>query len=125
MELRFLGKDSSPQESPTLYSTDRESYIVQGWIVTDVDILAGLDLTDEETIVEVPARLLTFLAEDGVEGAVGNLVVPIMHVKDNGNYLVKGRRVSDPTALDIMRIPDHETCVEVAKAAMLALLAGR
>jgi hypothetical protein len=90
MELRFLGKDSSPQESSTLYATDQDSYIVQGWIVTDADFVSTVDTADDETIVEVPAR-----------------------------------RVSDPGALDRMRIPDHETCVEVSKAAMVALLGGR
>jgi hypothetical protein len=71
------------------------------------------------------ARLLKLLAEDGVDGTVDNLVMPIVHVKDNGNYVVKGRRVSDPSALGAMTIPDHATCVDISKAAMLTLLVGR
>jgi hypothetical protein len=35
VRLRFLGKDSSPGDSPTLYASDKDSYIAQGWIVTD------------------------------------------------------------------------------------------
>ncbi|MCA1671762.1 MAG: hypothetical protein LC799_06015, partial [Actinobacteria bacterium] len=44
VKLRFLGKNSTPTNSPTLYATDQESYVVQGWIVTDaavVTLLAG------------------------------------------------------------------------------------
>lgn len=62
MQLRFLGKNSSPDESPTLYATDQESYVIQGWIVTDAAILARLTIPDDETIVEVPAALLDHLA---------------------------------------------------------------
>lgn len=37
MRLTFVAKDpeSQPQGSPTLYHTDRASWVVQGWIVTD------------------------------------------------------------------------------------------
>jgi hypothetical protein len=35
MKLTFLGKDSTPNDSPTLYATDRDSYLVQGYTVTD------------------------------------------------------------------------------------------
>lgn len=29
MRLTFLGKESQPNQSPTLYASDRDSYIVQ------------------------------------------------------------------------------------------------
>jgi hypothetical protein len=35
MKLTFLGKDSTPNDSPTLYETDRATYLVQGYVVTD------------------------------------------------------------------------------------------
>ena len=35
MKLTFLGKDSTPNDSPTLYATDRDTYLVQGYTVTD------------------------------------------------------------------------------------------
>ena len=31
MKLIFLGKDSTPNDSPTLYATDRDTYLVQGF----------------------------------------------------------------------------------------------
>jgi hypothetical protein len=124
VRLRFLGKDSTPSNSPTLYTSDNDSYIVQGWIVTDPGVLARLNVSDTETVVEVPARLLSFLALDGLDGDVTNHVPPIVHVLDNGNYIIQGKRVDDSEALGQMTIPDYETCVEVPKAAMRALLVG-
>jgi hypothetical protein len=124
MRLTFLGKNSQPNQSPTLYATDRDSYIVQGWVVTDAEILTKIAMSENETIVEVPAALMTHLANDGLSGEVTNPGYPIVHVTVEGNYIVKGVRVTDTDALGRMEIPDHETCVEVPKSAMAALLVG-
>ncbi|MGH3824763.1 MAG: hypothetical protein ACRDRA_18310 [Pseudonocardiaceae bacterium] len=122
MKLKFLGKDSTPDDSPTLYATDQDSYVIQGWIVTDPAILARLTIPDDEAIVEVPAALLDHLALDGLDGAVANLVPPIVGVTDNGHYIIQGKRVTDAEVLSQMNIPDHETCVQVAKSTVLTLL---
>lgn len=124
MKLRFLGKNSTPDDSPTLYATDQDSYMIQGWIVTDAAILARLTVPDDETIVEVPAALLDHLALDDLDGEVSNIVPPIVHVTHNGNYIIQGKRVTDAEALNQMSIPDHETCVHVTKSAVVALLVG-
>jgi hypothetical protein len=55
---------------------------------------------------------------------VVNLVPPIVHVTANGNYIIRGRRVTDPEVLGQMTIPDHETCVEVMRSAIAALIGG-
>jgi hypothetical protein len=122
MHLTFLGKESRPDESPTLFATDRDSYVVQGWIITDPEILAMVTVSDDETIVEVPATLMAHLAKDGLNGDVLNVVFPIVHTTANGNYIIKGPRVTDPEALGQMTIPDHETCVEVSRSAIMALV---
>lgn len=122
MRLTFLGKESIPDQSPTLYATDRGSYVVQGWIVTDPQVLAMIAVPEDETIVEVPAKLMVHLAKDGVTGDVVNFIPPIVHVLRNGNYIVRGERVTDQEALDTMSIPDHETCVEVSRSAVIALV---
>ena len=124
MRLTFLGKDSRPDESPTLYTTDRDSYVLQGWIVTDPEILVMIAVSDDETIVEVPAALMAHLAKDGLSGDVVNLVPPIVHVAANDHYIIRGRRVTDSEALGQMTIPDHETCVEVSRSAVAALVGG-
>jgi hypothetical protein len=124
VKLTFLGKDSTPTNSPTLYATDQESYVVQGWKVTDGAILALLVVPDDETIVEIPAALLKFLSLDGLSGDARNLVPPIVHIKENGNYIIQGKRVNDDEALSQMSIPDHETCVHVSRSAVALVVGG-
>jgi len=121
MQLMFLGTESEGGESPTLYATDRDSYVVQGYVVADDEVLAKLDTPEGETVVEVYARLFTHLAEDGVTGTVTSWVAPIVHVRETGNYIVQGIRL-DHDVRQQMAIPDHEDAVEVPKAAILALL---
>jgi hypothetical protein len=62
VQLTFVAQDpdSVPDGSPTLYRTDRESWIVQGWVVTDPGVLTVLDLPAGETCVEIPDRLTPF-----------------------------------------------------------------
>jgi hypothetical protein len=60
MKLTFLGSSSKDGECPTLYATDRDTYVIQGWRVTDADALATLDIPDHETAIEVPRALLGF-----------------------------------------------------------------
>lgn len=68
MRLRFLGTDSQVGQCPTLYATDRDTYVVQGWKVTDPEALADLrDVLDGETFVEIPKALLRFAANDRPE----------------------------------------------------------
>ena len=64
MKLTFLGKDSTPNDSPTLYETDRETYLVQGYAVTDPEALAQMRIPEGETVVEVPKRLMRYLPEE-------------------------------------------------------------
>jgi hypothetical protein len=47
-----------------MHRTDRKTYIVQGWIVTDPEALAGLgDIPPGESVIEVPADVLRFAEE--------------------------------------------------------------
>jgi hypothetical protein len=65
VELTFVAKDpgSEPSGSPTLYRTDRQSWVVQGWVITDPDVLAGMDIPEGETCVEIPDRLVPFFQQ--------------------------------------------------------------
>jgi hypothetical protein len=67
MHLTFVGKDpeSNPTGSPTVYRTDRGSWVVQGWTVADADTLAQMDIPDGETAVEIPDRMLQFFRQEG------------------------------------------------------------
>src|SRR6266542_592351 len=112
MELRFLGTETDGGQSPTLYATDRESYLIQGWKVSDPEILAKLDILGDETAVEIYARLMRHLAKDGLSGIVTRWLPPVVHVKEDGNLIIQGARVTGPRVLAEMAIPDHEDVVE-------------
>jgi len=122
VQLTYLGKETQGGESPTLFATDRGTYIIQGYTVTDEELLAKLDVRDGETVVEVYARLFTHLVHDGVSGTVASWTAPIVHVLENGNYVVQGPRLVDAGTRSRMAIPDHEDAVDVPKAAIHALL---
>jgi hypothetical protein len=97
MRLRFLGKDTQGGGSPTLFATDRDTYVVQGWKVPG-----------EDTSVEIPRLLLRHLEPSTRLAAT---------LQDTGrdSYLLSGDAVTDAEALSQMDIPGHETCVEVGK----------
>ena len=65
MRLTFIGKDpeSNPTGSPTVYRTDRASWIVQGWIVTDSEALAQMNIPNGEGSVEIPDRMVQFFRQ--------------------------------------------------------------
>jgi len=61
MQLRFLGKVTESGNSPTLFDTDQDMYLVQGWVVDDPETLAQLALPEAETAVIVPKALMSHL----------------------------------------------------------------
>jgi hypothetical protein len=67
MRLTLVGSDpdSAPQNSPTVYRTDRDTWVVQGWVVTNTDALAQMRIPEGETCVEIPDRLLPFFNQAG------------------------------------------------------------
>ena len=67
MRLRFLGSDSDVHRCPTLYATDRGTYVVQGWTVTDPEALGDLrDVLEGESFVEIPRKVLDFARNEQV-----------------------------------------------------------
>ena len=65
VRLAFIGKDpdSNPTGSPTVYRTDRGSWVVQGWAVTDSEALAQMDIPKGETCVEIPDKIIQFFGQ--------------------------------------------------------------
>ncbi|MFF5157514.1 hypothetical protein ACFY3N_14860 [Streptomyces sp. NPDC000348] len=123
MKLRFLGKNSTVGDCPTLYATDRDTYLVQGWKIFANDLLTQLEIPEGETAVEVPTELFEHLVKDGLSaGEVRRIEDPIMILTPGGTFVVQGREVTDIEALAQMEIPDYETVVEVPKPAITALL---
>jgi hypothetical protein len=70
MRLTLVAGDpeSNPKNSPTLYKTDRGSWVVQGWVVNDADALATLNLPEGESAVEIPDRMIPFFFQEGRAG---------------------------------------------------------
>jgi hypothetical protein len=97
MQLTFLGKATQGGGSPTLFATDRGTYVVQGWKVAEA-----------RDIVEIPQRLLSYLEPGTYLGA-------LLTDTGRGSFTLAGRPVTDLQALSQMDIPGHESCVEVAK----------
>jgi hypothetical protein len=66
MRLTLIGKDpdSNPTGSPTVYRTDRGSWVVQGWVVTDPEALARMNIPGGESAVEIPDRMIQFFREE-------------------------------------------------------------
>ena len=75
MRLRFLGKHSAPGNSPTLWDTDADQYVIRGFGL-DPDTLAQVgDVPPGELVIRVPKELMRYLpegradADDSPEGA--------------------------------------------------------
>lgn len=64
MHLTLIGKDpeSNPTGSPTVYRTDRGTWVVQGWAVTDLEALTQMDIPRGEAAVEIPDRMIQFFS---------------------------------------------------------------
>ncbi|GAB3440130.1 hypothetical protein GCM10027570_05320 [Streptomonospora sediminis] len=120
MQLRFLGKESKSGDSPTLYATDRDTYLVQGYTVPPA-MRANLDLAEGNTCVVIYDRLLGHLARDGITGTPHRRR-PIIAAVNEESSVIEGAVVTDTRARARMRIPDHEDCVEIPKAALAALM---
>ncbi len=66
MALHMLGKDpDSPNNgSPTVYYDDQDdTYVLQGWRITDAEVLAQLAIPAHETVIRFPRRMMRFFPE--------------------------------------------------------------
>jgi hypothetical protein len=65
VEITFLGTTSQGGHCPSAFETDRGTFVVQGYKVTDPRALAELrrrGLPDHETAVEIPKTLLSYFS---------------------------------------------------------------
>jgi len=65
VNLTFIRKTvlSGDTNCPSLYRTDRDTFVVQGWRVTDPSALSQLDIPPHENVVEVPVDVLAEIAK--------------------------------------------------------------
>lgn len=107
MRLEFLGKSTQGGGSPTLYATDRDTYVVQGWRVSGMP----------PNVVEIPESLLSYLVPGTLLEAPLTSTGKVWRgdTGECGTYTLSGLPVTDLDALEHMKIPEHESCVEVGK----------
>lgn len=107
MQLRFLGKVTEGGNSPTLFDTDEDMYVIQGWTIDDPATLAQLKLPDGETALIVPKALDSRRA---------------MFNHFSGDGVPLGQEITDdPTVVELCRtafedvwkaaVPHHEYCI--------------
>jgi hypothetical protein len=95
MRLRFLGKHSTPGNSPALWDTDAGQYVIQGFEL-DPDALAQVGgIPPGELVIRVPKELMRYLPKTPHD-ADDNLETP--HQPADCRVWVK-RRVAQPESV--------------------------
>ncbi|MFB8277834.1 hypothetical protein [Nocardia colli] len=95
MKLERLGGDSGNGQSPTLFRSDQQSYVVQGWS------------TGSSDTIEIPHGLIQYLQPGTCLGA-------LLQDTGHGTFTLTGEPVTDPEALDQIQLPGHESAVQVS-----------
>ncbi|KAA8882138.1 hypothetical protein F3087_39515 [Nocardia colli] len=97
MRLEFLGKGGSDRNGcPSLYATDQQTFVVQGW------------RTSRPETIEIPHLLTGFADPDTFIGAV-------MTDTGRGTFTLTGRPITDPEILGQLELAEDETVIETAK----------
>ncbi|MFF8598977.1 hypothetical protein ACF065_08700 [Streptomyces sp. NPDC015232] len=71
MALHKLGRDPESKDggSPTIYLDDaRDTYLVQGFKVTDSERRDQMDIPGHEDVIELPRRMVRFFLEVNGDG---------------------------------------------------------
>jgi len=61
MQLRFLGKHSTPGNSPTLWSTNERKFVIQGFVLEPEDLAQVGNVPPGEGVIWVPEELMDYL----------------------------------------------------------------
>jgi hypothetical protein len=68
VKLRYVTGACKDGPCPTVYETDRGTFVVQGFVIENPEALGALQLPPGETAVEVPKDLLLSLTASGEDG---------------------------------------------------------
>jgi hypothetical protein len=97
VQLRLLGRGGSDLGAcPSLYLTDKESYLVQGWE------------TESPETIEIPHLLVGYAEPDTFIGST-------MTDTGRGTFTLTGRAVAEREILDQLDLAPNETAIEVPK----------
>lgn len=98
MRLKFLGKNGSKtNDCPTLYATDHDSYLIQGW------------KTGTPDTIEIPQVLLGYLEPHTFIGSP-------MSDTGRGTFTLTGRPVTEADVLEELTMANFESAIEVPKS---------
>lgn len=62
--MKFLGKDPCEEDECPKVWDDGDSYVIQGWRITDPAVLAEVgEIPAHETVLRIPKRLMQFFPE--------------------------------------------------------------
>ena len=64
MRLTFLGKETQTGNSPTLWETDDDQYVIQGFALDDDALSQVGTVPAGELVVRVPKKLMRHLKDD-------------------------------------------------------------
>jgi hypothetical protein len=63
MRLTFLGKDTQGGNSPTLWESDDDQYVIQGFTLDAEALSQAGTIPDGEAVIRVPKKLMRHLKE--------------------------------------------------------------
>jgi len=98
-----------------------EDVFVQGYVVTDSDLLTYPHLPRGETVVRIPAAAAFVLLPELAMG-MNKISCPEIRVCPNGDVFVQGFAVNDPVLLAELDLPPGETLVRIPATSAAALL---
>lgn len=61
MRLRLVGTSSGKTGCPAVYTTDRDTFVIQGWKLEDTDRTDLVDVRHGEDALEIPLELADLL----------------------------------------------------------------
>jgi hypothetical protein len=109
---RVRGVCDDGKTCPALHLTDRDTAVIQGWTVSDAEVLIELGLPAGAEAVEVPSALLAEVLDSW----------SALRRTGRGTVVVPGTVVSDPEALEQLCLPPGERAVEVPAGPLAGVL---
>ncbi|MGH3776526.1 MAG: hypothetical protein ACRDRR_12480 [Pseudonocardiaceae bacterium] len=94
---------------------------MQGYVVSDLTLLAELDLPQAKTAVRIPAAAAVVLLPELMKGPE-EINSVISRVGPNKDLLVQGYAVTDPVVLAELNLPPGEAVVRISPAAAEVVL---
>lgn len=109
---RVRGVCDDGKTCPALHLTDQGTAVIQGWAVSDADVLAQTGLPGGAEAVEVPSALLAEVLDSW----------SALRDTGRGTVIVPGTFISDPEALRQLCLPPGERAVEVPASSLAKVL---